>query len=272
MSELDRLTARLGVAIRRDNKQEIAKLRAAIRALQARDAAPRWDVSAEAANLQRHIPSARVLVIGGAVASGLALLGGLVALAAKKSSSGAAGAPAGAGAAELSPLRQKALDLVAGVVPSKYGDAKFSELAPGYKPTNPGLPAGFTTCGYLVCYVAIRLGMKGMIARCGTNGVKQAGQTAGAWVDAGGSRRPLPGDFYCLVNDLGGVIHVGVIEDASGPVWKTADAGQGSHTEQEALYVQRTYDPVALTLGDGPNKKKLGGWDDLDLLLKGTVN
>lgn len=224
----------------------------------------RWSPSAETEDLQKKILTAKPLVIAGAVATGAAILGGLVFLFKGKSGAlpdGSYPPPGDNAGAPLSDRRTRALGLVAGVVPSKYGDAKFTQLAPSYKADDPKLPAGFTTCGYLVCYVAAKLGLQGMITRCGTNGVRDAGKTAGAWVDAGGAARPLPSDFYCIVNDKGGVDHVGVIVDASGPVWKTADAGQGTRGEgQEALYVDRPYDANAVTL----EGRKLGGWCNLD--------
>ncbi len=232
---------------------------------------PRWSPSAEAKDIQGRIETAKPLVIAGGFATA-GILGTALYFLLRGKSAPADGSidPVDSGAAPaLSPRRARALELVAGVVPSKYGDEKFTTLAPSYKADDPKLPASFTTCGYLVCYVAAKLGLTGMITRCGTNGVRDAGKTAGAWVDAipGGDARPSPGDFYCIVSPDGtGVIHVGIIINASGAIWKTADSGQGTRgAGQQALYVDRPYDTAAGTLGGtGTTGRKLGGWCNLD--------
>lgn len=227
----------------------------------------RWSPSAEARDIQGRIDTAKPLVIAGAVAAGGVILGGLAWLAfgGKKASPDA---PVVDGAPSLSPRRVKALALAKEVLPSKWGSPEFTRIAPGYDAAKiASLPAGFTTCGYFVCFIAVHVGLTGMITTCGTNGVRDAGKKAGAWFPAGVAARPRPGDFYCIINAVGGVIHVGMIISVTvttdGEIWRTGDAGQGGHGElQEALYVDRIYDPVKVTLGGRP----LGGWDDLDLM------
>lgn len=155
--------------------------------------------------------------------------------------------------------RERALATVAEVVPSKYGDAKFARLAPGYRPNDPKLPSGFTTCGYLPCFVGRELGAKDEITQCGLEQARTNGRKYEAWREPGWFSRPKPGDIYGLEKD-GIIVHVGVIVDASGDEWQTADAGQGPRDAQEAKYVMRAWDPRQGTLGG----RKLAGWIDLD--------
>jgi len=186
------------------------------------------------------------------------------------------GVPGVPGSEGLSPRRVRALALVAEVVPSKYGDDKFARVAPGLKAetvdgkprlTQNGviLPDNFTTCGSLPCFVGRGLGDPRGITQCGLEQIRIVAKKADAWVDAGGDRRPKPGDFFIVGNDAGAVLHVGVViaAPATGP-WKTADAGQGTKLAQEARYVERPYDPVAVTLGGPVGPRKLFGWLDLD--------
>ena len=164
----------------------------------------------------------------------------------------------------LSARRRRALEAVARVVPSEYGEAKFAELAPGYSPTDPALPRGFTTCGYLPCYVGRSLGHAQGITQCGLDQLRINAKRANAWRAPNDSNaRPLPGDFYGLEKD-GTIVHVGVIIDASGDVWTTADAGQGSHEKQAAQFVRRRWDAQSKTLGGPAGQRPLAGWLDLD--------
>jgi hypothetical protein len=161
-------------------------------------------------------------------------------------------------------VRDRVLEILHEVVPSRYGDARFARLAPGYRPDDPRLPPGFTTCGYLPLYVGNRLGVRDGITRGGVEGVRMIGRDHGVWVEAGGSKRPRPGDFLGLSATRGGILtHVDVLVDASGNPWRTADAGQGARDMQEARYVDRIYDPVNVTLGGPAGARPLAGWFDL---------
>lgn len=172
----------------------------------------------------------------------------------------------------MSALREHILEILREVVPSRFGDARFAQLAPGYAPDAPGLPPGFTTCGYLPLYVGHRLGFKDGITRGGVDGVRSIGRAHGAWIDAGGARRPRPGDFYGLSATRGGILtHVGVIVDPSGATWTTADAGQGSRMEQEAAYVPRPYDAGGVTLGGALGPRPLAGWLDVQRYVDPSV-
>lgn len=174
---------------------------------------------------------------------------------------------------ELSARRRQVIDvLIPGVLPSSYGQQKFTKLTFGLTKDNPSVTPGYTTCGSLPMYIARMLNDKRI---GGTNGVRTAGQNKNAWVVADGVKRPLPGDLYALLNkgetDVinGGISHVGVILDASGDQWKTADAGQGDGWAAD--YVTRHYDAQAGTLsgeilqaaGARP-PRVLAGWIDID--------
>ncbi|MHB8770673.1 MAG: hemopexin repeat-containing protein [Syntrophales bacterium] len=162
--------------------------------------------------------------------------------------------------------------LLPSVLPSAYGQPMFTKLTFGLTKDNPNVTPGYTTCGSLPQYIASQL--KDQRIR-GTNGVRIAGKEKGAWVVADGTNRPLPGDIYALLNknetDVmnGGIAHVGVIVDASGDEWTTADAGQGDGWAAD--YVTRKYDPQANTLtgeivksGGARPPRVLAGWIDLD--------
>lgn len=183
----------------------------------------------------------------------------------------------------LSPLRKRIVDeIVPTYVPSTYGDARFSALMPGYEVhTDPEtgkivqtfqgtvLPENFTTCGGLPCRIGFDLGVKNGVTQCGVPGLRDVGKATGTWVDAG-QRRPMPGDFYGLSQTPGGILtHVGVIIDAGGPIWKTADAGQGPHDRQAAAYVDRPYDPKALTLGGPAGPRPFAGFLDVEKYMAG---
>lgn len=173
----------------------------------------------------------------------------------------------------LSARRQRVLQLLNEVIPSQYGDAKFKRIAPGYTPDDPALPKGFTTCGYLPCFIGRELGLKG-VTECGLERLRERGRELNAWIEPDGTNRPKPGDLYGIDTTIGIgpnaknlIVHVGVIVDSSGPVWTTADAGQGSvGTGQAALFVKRPYDPIRMTLGGPAKPRKLAGWIDIDKL------
>lgn len=176
----------------------------------------------------------------------------------------------------ISKRRVRAVAAVAEVVPSTIGDAKFSKLAPGYKRAigpdgkvvatvyGAVLPAGFTGCPFLPCFVGRSLGDPRGITQCGLEQARKNAKAQDAWVVAGGDARPNPGDVLLYVNSIDIPVHVGMFigmnEDGT---WRTADAGQteGPNSSVEhAKYVNRVYDPVNVTL----NGRKLAGWVDLD--------
>lgn len=166
---------------------------------------------------------------------------------------------------KLSPVRAQILSWLSEVVPSTYGDQKFSKIAPGYKPDDPKLPKGFTTCGYLPLYIGNKLKAKDGITRGGLEQMRIAGKAAGSWVEAGGDKRPKPGDLFGIDSAARNlIVHVGVIVSATGEAWRTADAGQGSPMLQQAAYVDRKYDASAVTLGGPAGARPLAGWIDIE--------
>lgn len=181
--------------------------------------------------------------------------------------------PTPTGTPALSARRRHVIDdLLPGVLPSAYGQQKFIKLTFGLTKDNPNVTPGYTTCGSLPMYIARML--KDQVIT-GTNGVRTAGVKKNAWVVADGVKRPQPGDLYALLNQgetdrvNGGVAHVGVILDATGNHWKTADAGQGDGWAAD--YVTREYDAQAGTLTGEVVKatgarppRVLAGWIDLD--------
>jgi hypothetical protein len=161
------------------------------------------------------------------------------------------------------------LAAVRDVVPSVYGDPRFTMLAPGYRPDDPALPEHFTTCGYLPGYVGSKVGIA---TRYGLASIRDIARVSGAWVEPSSGLLPLPGDFYLLGDKTGAVLHTGVILDASGSVWQTADAGQGQGKDhQSAAFVSRTWDPIAMTLGGPAGPRTLLGWMDLDKMPGGNL-
>ncbi|HET9422002.1 MAG TPA: hypothetical protein VFO49_12765 [Nocardioides sp.] len=161
-----------------------------------------------------------------------------------------------------SALRAKIVDeLLPDVVPSKYHELRFLRLTFGLTKLSPVVTSDYTTCAALPVYVARMLGDR---AIGGTDGVRAAGVRHGAWVEAGGDARPLPGDIYALLDDdetdraAGAISHVGVVVDAFTDEWRTADAGLGDGWTAD--YVTREYDPTAGTLSGAI----LAGWIDVD--------
>lgn len=168
----------------------------------------------------------------------------------------------------MSALRKQILAIVAEVVPSTYPDAKFARIYPGFDPDDPNLPEHFSTCGALPSYVGRQLGYRDGITQYGTFAVRNIGQATGTWVDATPGLRPEPGDFYAVGDGGNGIVHVGVIIKSSGRTWKTADAGQGTHANQAALYVDREYDPEAVTIGGPLGPRPLAGWMNVEKYVK----
>lgn len=170
----------------------------------------------------------------------------------------------GGGTGDLTPRRAKALEAIAQVVPSKYGDGRWEDIAPGFDPANPP-SANFTTCGFLPLAIGKKIGIN---TRGGLASIREIGEKVGAWVPFDGTRRPKPGDFYLIGDDQGAILHTGIIYSGQeGTQWVTADAGQGTRLAPEAAFVTRTFDPVAGTLSTTSPihpKAKLLGWLDLD--------
>lgn len=176
----------------------------------------------------------------------------------------------------LTPIRVQARQAVEQVVPSVYPDQKFRTMAPSFKPEDPAWrealtkigvnPDAYTTCGELPRYVGERL-TPAVHTRGGLSSIRDLGLANGAWIVATGKNRPKLGDFYLLAKDAAGkeIVHTGVVIDASGSTWKTADAGQGTdHVHQAAAYVDRAWDPAAITLGTLNGPHFLAGWYDID--------
>ena len=185
---------------------------------------------------------------------------------------------------ELSPRRVRLLQVLNQVLPCTYASAKFDKITGKLRKDSPGVGAGYTTCGSLPGFVTSELGaghLKGdawqkyMQKRSlnGTNAVRIKGIQHGAWVEADLVKRPLPGDIYALLNNgksnraTDGISHVGVIMDASGDVWKTADMGQGGGWEGK-INVERPYKAKEGELfGEtiqGGGYRILAGWVDID--------
>ena len=109
-----------------------------------------------------------------------------------------------------------------------------------------------------------------------TTGLPKEGKRYNAWVLASDvpGRRPQPGDLYALctgeLTDMN-ITHVGVIIDAGGTEWTTADMGQPPDG-WSGKYNKRPYDPVGNTLAgevhDGKAPRPIYGWVDVDLLAR----
>ncbi len=182
--------------------------------------------------------------------------------------------------APLSPLRQRALAELDKLIPARYptpwptrkdglttkgrvgnwAKNNFSSLRPNANPN-------YTNCVEFPAYLVLVLngGKKKLDPGFPPNTTK-------GWTDADGTKTPLPGDIFILLNPGGKFGHVGVIYDTSwknsqGLLWRTADWGQGDGWDGD--WVERTYDPVEGTLTGGPNSpRKLLGWVDLDALFE----
>lgn len=99
-------------------------------------------------------------------------------------------------------------------------------------------------------------------------GIEQRRHVGGLYVryKPGEGRRPKPGDVYILLRADGTTRHEGVIIDASGDTWRTADGGQGV-TGYAVGYTDRTYDAKAGTLSGGKEAGRIDGWIDLEALV-----
>jgi len=89
---------------------------------------------------------------------------------------------------------------------------------------------------------------------------------ARTWIPFAG-QRPLPGDIYVLgkFENKAAFQHVGIIVNASGTDWTTADGGQGNGGQSG--FMKRTFNPTTGQIdGEFGNQAFLRGWVDLDLL------
>jgi hypothetical protein len=180
----------------------------------------------------------------------------------------------------LSPLRQRALAELVNLIPARYPkswpttkDGLTTKGPEGnwaknvFSSLRQKAKAGYTNCVEFPAYLVLVLngGKKKLNPGFPPNTTK-------GWTDAGGGKRPLPGDIFILLNPGDEFGHVGVIYDTSwksskGLLWRTADWGQGDGWDGD--WVERTYDPVKGTLTGGPNSpRKILGWVDLDELFK----
>src|SRR5262245_34519869 len=130
--------------------------------------------------------------------------------------------------------RDDALAIIASVVPSDYGDPKFSKIIGDlYRES----PTSGTTCGYLVSYLLYELGCRAPIVNrndpayglrygIGENISRLLGgaKALGAW--RAGPEGIRPGDCYFISNGPPLTEHVGVfIAHVDGSHVQTGDAG-----------------------------------------------
>ena len=88
---------------------------------------------------------------------------------------------------------------------------------------------------------------------------------ARTWVPFSAAR-PLPGDIYILgqYDDPNRFQHVGIIVNAQGEEWTTADGGQGNGWQSG--FVKRRFHAGGQIDGEFGNKAMLRGWVNLDAL------
>jgi hypothetical protein len=189
-------------------------------------------------------------------------------------------------AAPLSPFRQHLLQRLNKLLPAPYLSENYKALG-GMDKTK--VEPGYTSCGTMPQFVTSEMGLfKGLKGKAhmdymnkyslsGTNVVRMKGVRYNCWRENDLKERPIPGDIYCLLNrgatdkKLSGISHVGVIQDATGEMWKTMDLGQGSGFDGKKD-VQRPYKPVEGELfGEtiqGGGYRVLAGWVNVDEYLK----
>ncbi len=170
--------------------------------------------------------------------------------------------------------RSQALAIVSSVVPSIYGDAKFSRIIDGLYTAGDG--AG-TTCGFLASYLLFQLGCRapeivnrtdaasGLKYEIGGNisRLVSGAKALGAWRT--GAAGIKPGDIYFISNGPPLTEHVGVYISGDAAHWTTADAGQrGPNGEQAAKTQVRAFDGENLGTLNGP--KTIQGYVDIDAL------
>jgi Stage II sporulation protein len=171
-------------------------------------------------------------------------------------------------------LRDDALVLIATVVPSDYGDPRFSLLIGDMYREGPG--AG-TTCGFLPSFILLMIGCispviinrnafeYGLYYHIGENisCLVSGARQLGAWVD--GDQGIRAGDVFFLSNGPPLTEHVGHLVRDEGAAWLTADSGQrNASMHQAARYVRRTKAPGVLWTPNG--SKTIQGYIDIDRL------
>ena len=197
------------------------------------------------------------------------------------------------GAAGLSAARQKMFAELDQVIPSIQGQAAHPGGRNLFDGTHQMTQAEFdaahaakrpvaTTCGLLPGVMLKHLGLKGPLTANGTEGLRLCGHGMGpgVFVEADGTNEPKPGDLYWLrypkTPGTDSVAHVGIICQTGPDAWKTADAGQGPATRQEAQIVTRRMKKTdgthqflsgPGTVGDSADFRRIGGWIDLDALM-----
>ncbi len=207
----------------------------------------------------------------------------------------------------LAPIRRKILALCAGILPPypkllTPGESPMTKISTNVLPVVPGE----TNCYAFPGWIAKQLGSSAVVRIIGmfpdvksgklkeqtvalslTKGIMALEKFAsdpsiGAWVPFNGKNRPNPGDFYVLSSDAQGVkiAHVGVIVDATGETWITADSGQGDEKWEPdkadatkkvkkwakgmaAGYRRRKFDNGVVT-GEFGRTAYLKGWVDID--------
>jgi len=180
----------------------------------------------------------------------------------------------------LTPIRTLALAIVNEVVPSNYGDPKFTRIIDGMYTEGPG--AG-TTCGFLASYLLFSLGCRapeiinrndpesGLKYQIGANISRLIGgaKALGAWrVGPAGIK---PGDILFLSNGPPATEHVGIFMRAPDALhWETADAGQtNAQGHQAARKVLRTFDGARLGTPNGT--KTIQGYVDIEAVPRAVI-
>jgi hypothetical protein len=83
----------------------------------------------------------------------------------------------------------------------------------------------------------------------------------------GSTRKPKTGDIYLLRQPNGWFRHVGVIYDATGPIWRTADGGQGKGFA--VGFRDRSFTPATgKIIGEDKTDAFVKGWVDLEALVE----
>ena len=179
---------------------------------------------------------------------------------------------------QASPIRRRFMTICKGLLPSP------GTLTNGTKPANvSGTGCGelpgrvfarvpvlapyqsgafkMTVPGAGLCYLTSPMTCWEQFAKA----VDKTYSPARTWVPFAGNR-PLPGDIYVLgqFDNPNAFQHVGIIVDATGSDWMTADGGQGNGWQSG--FVTRRFHPNGQIDGEFGNKAKLRGWVDLDAL------
>lgn len=175
----------------------------------------------------------------------------------------------------MTSLRDRALQIIARVVPSDYGDALFAKIIDGLYEEAPH--AG-TTCGFLASYLLYELGVRapeivnrndeawGLRYQIGGNISRLIAGAKALGAFRPGAEGIKPGDIYFVSNGTSSSEHVGVfIRAIDGRHWQTADGGQtNGQGHQAARYVTRDFDGTHL--GSPNGQKVIQGYIDIEAL------